>query len=48
VQGTARLCKERVLLPRGSEHEMAHSPLAKAIPLETFLAERDGLAWRSR
>jgi AraC-like DNA-binding protein len=34
---------ELVLLPRGSAHEVVHSPLGKAIQLETFLAKRDGV-----
>jgi AraC-like DNA-binding protein len=34
---------ELVLFPQGSEHEVAHSPRGKAIPLEAFLARRDGV-----
>jgi AraC family transcriptional activator of mtrCDE len=34
---------ELVLLPRGGEHEVVHSPRGKAIQLETFLARRDGV-----
>jgi AraC-like DNA-binding protein len=34
---------ELVLFPRGSEHELAHSPRGKAIQLEAFLARRDGV-----
>jgi len=34
---------ELVLIPRGGEHEVVHSPRGKAVPLETFLAKRDGV-----
>ena len=34
---------ELVLFPRGSEHEVAHSPRGKAIQLEAFMAKRDGV-----
>ncbi len=34
---------ELVLFPRGSAHEVVHSPRGKAIQLETFLAKRDGV-----
>jgi AraC-like DNA-binding protein len=34
---------ELILFPRGSEHEMAHSPRGKTIQLETFLARGDGV-----
>lgn len=34
---------ELLLLPHGSEHEVAHSPRGKAIQLEAFLARRDGV-----
>jgi AraC-like DNA-binding protein len=34
---------ELVLIPRGGEHEVVHSPRGKAIQLETFLAKRDGV-----
>jgi AraC family transcriptional activator of mtrCDE len=34
---------ELVLIPRGGEHEVAHSPRGNAIPLETFLSKRDGV-----
>ena len=32
-----------ILLPRGSAHEVAHSARGKAMPLDTFLARRDGV-----
>jgi hypothetical protein len=35
---------ELVLFPRGSEHELAHSPRGKAIELEAFLARHAGVA----
>ena len=34
---------ELVLFPRGSAHEVAHSKRGKAMPLDTFLAMRDGV-----
>src|SRR5258706_8562535 len=34
---------ELVLFPRGDAHEVAHSARGKAIPLEAFLAKRDGV-----
>lgn len=34
---------ELVLIPRGDEHEVVHSPRGKAIPLETFLSKRHGV-----
>src|SRR5258705_2157050 len=34
---------ELILFPRGSPHEMAHSPRGKAMPLEAFLAKHDGV-----
>jgi hypothetical protein len=34
---------ELVMFPRGGPHEVAHSALGKAIPLETFLAKRHGV-----
>src|SRR5258708_13733665 len=34
---------ELILFPRGSPHEMAHSPRGKAMPLEAFLAKPDGV-----
>jgi AraC family transcriptional activator of mtrCDE len=34
---------ELVLIPRGGEHEVVHSPRGKAIQLETFLAKRAGV-----
>jgi hypothetical protein len=34
---------ELVMFPRGGAHEVAHSARGKAMPLETFLAERNGL-----
>ena len=34
---------ELVLIPRGGEHELVHSPRGKTIQLETFLAKRDGV-----
>ncbi|MCX4171580.1 MULTISPECIES: AraC family transcriptional regulator [Paraburkholderia] len=37
---------ELVLFPRGSAHEVAHSGRGKAMPLETFLAMRDGVVDR--
>jgi AraC-like DNA-binding protein len=33
-----------VLLPRGSGHEVAHSARGKTVPLDLFLARRDGVA----
>ena len=39
----AQQAGELVLLPRGSAHEVVHSPRGKAIRLETFLAKRDGV-----
>ncbi|MDN7182832.1 AraC family transcriptional regulator [Caballeronia sp. SEWSISQ10-4 2] len=38
---------ELVLFPRGSGHEVAYSPRGKAIPLEAFLAKRDGVVDRN-
>lgn len=35
-----------VLFPRGNAHEVAHSKQGKAMPLETFLAMRDGVVDR--
>lgn len=37
---------ELVLFPRGGSHEVAHSARGKAMPLETFLAKRDGVVDR--
>jgi AraC family transcriptional activator of mtrCDE len=37
---------ELVLFPRGSAHEVAHSGRGKAMPLETFLAMRNGVVDR--
>lgn len=37
---------ELVLFPRGTEHEVAHSKRGKTVPLETFLAMRDGVVDR--
>lgn len=34
---------ELVLIPRGGEHELVHSPQGKTIQLETFLAKRDAV-----
>jgi AraC family transcriptional activator of mtrCDE len=43
AETTALQAGELVLLPRGSAHEVVHSPRGKAIQLETFLAKRDGI-----
>jgi AraC-like DNA-binding protein len=37
---------ELVLFPRGGAHEVAHSKRGRAMPLETFLALRDGVVDR--
>jgi AraC family transcriptional activator of mtrCDE len=34
---------EMVMFPRGCAHELAHSPRAKVMPLETFLSQRNGV-----
>lgn len=34
---------ELIMFPRGSAHEVAHSKRGKTVPLETFLAMRDGV-----
>jgi AraC family transcriptional activator of mtrCDE len=40
---TRQLLRFLILIPRGGEHEVVHSPRGKAIPLETFLSKRDGV-----
>jgi transcriptional regulator GlxA family with amidase domain len=37
---------ELVMFPRGGAHEVAHSARGKAMPLETFLAKRNGVVDR--
>jgi len=37
------LAGELVLFPSGISHEVAHSPMGKAIPLERFLLKQDGV-----
>src|SRR5882762_7824847 len=34
---------ELILLPRGGAHEVVHSKRGKAMPLDAFLARRDGV-----
>jgi mannose-6-phosphate isomerase-like protein (cupin superfamily) len=34
---------ELILFPRGDGHEVVHSARGKAVPLEAFLARRDGV-----